>query len=82
MEMKRPIKREGQGDNSASLAAVCCPAFSAFLRPGRGGCGVKRRGGGPVCLSTPTKRSSSEWKGEGGGGGGLVGGNGGLAVAE
>lgn len=76
--MKRPIKREGQGDNSASLAAVCCPAFSAFLRPGRGGGGIG--GGNPVCLSTPTKRSSSEWKGEGGGGG--LGGKGGLAVAE
>lgn len=35
--MKRPIKKEGQGDNSASLAAVCCPPFSAFLHWGLGG---------------------------------------------
>lgn len=34
--MKRPIKREGQGDNSTSLAAVCCPPFSAFLHWGGG----------------------------------------------
>lgn len=41
--MKRPIKREGQGDNSASLAAVCCPPFSSFLcLGGGGGCLFKR----------------------------------------
>lgn len=51
--MKRPIKREGQEDNSVSLAAVCCPPFSGFLHVGREG--------DPVCLSVPTKRSSSGW---------------------
>lgn len=47
--MKRPIKREGQGDNSASLAAVCCPPFSSFLR--------WKGGGGQPCLF---KRSHQE----------------------
>lgn len=51
--MKRPIKREGQGDNSASLAAVCCPPFSVFLR----------REGGVPCLF---KRSHQEKQFRGG----------------